>query len=91
MSDSMLEQASKKIAFDLRAGINSKDDFMETAKKYSHDEVSARRGGLSEWVRPGLFAWPFDSVAFVAKPGDIVGPFREKEGWQILHIEHFSH
>ena len=89
MSDSMLEQASKKIAFDLRAGINSKDDFMETAKKYSHDEVSARRGGLIEWVRPGLFAWPFDSVAFAAKPGDIVGPYRDKDGWQILYIEHY--
>lgn len=89
MSDSMLEQASKKIAFDLRAGINSKEDFMETARKYSHDEVSARRGGLIEWVRPGFFAWPFDSLAFAAKPGDIVGPYRDKDGWQILYIEHY--
>jgi len=55
MSDSTLEQASKEIAFDLKSGINSKDEFIATAKEYSHDEVSARRGGLIEWVQPGFF------------------------------------
>ena len=89
MSDSALEQATREIAFDLKSGIQSKDDFIEAAKEYSHDEVSARRGGLIEWVRPGFFAWPFDSVAFAAKPGDIVGPYRDKDGWQILYIEHY--
>ncbi|MCH8026540.1 MAG: peptidylprolyl isomerase [candidate division Zixibacteria bacterium] len=89
MSDSALEQASKEIAFHLKSGINSKDEFIEAAKKFSHDEVSARRGGLIEWVQRGFFAWPFDSVAFAARPGDIVGPYRDKDGWQILYIEHY--
>ncbi len=89
MSDSALEQATREIAFDLKSGIHSKDDFIKAAKEYSHDEVSARRGGLIEWVRPGFFAWPFDSVAFAARPGDIVGPYRDKDGWQILYIEHY--
>ena len=89
ISDSALEQASKDRAFDLKSSINSKNEFIEIAKEYSHDEVSARRGGLIEWVQPGFFAWPFDSVAFAARPGDIVGPYRDKDGWQILYIENY--
>ncbi len=87
MSDSALEQASKNRAFDLKSNINSQKEFIEAAKEYSHDEVSARRGGLIEMVQRGFFARPFDSVAFAAKPGDIVGPYRDKDGWQILYIE----
>ncbi len=89
MTNEQLEEIARQMAFELREKIDSKESFMEIAKKYSHDELSARRGGLIEWGPKGYYASPFDSLAFSAKVGDFVGPYRDKDGWQILYIENY--
>ncbi len=87
MSKEEIEESARKMIFEFRSQIDSKESFMEVAKKYSHDEFTARRGGMIDWANKGFYAWPFDSLAFAAKPGDIVGPYRDRDGWQILYID----
>ncbi|MGH8015807.1 MAG: peptidylprolyl isomerase, partial [Candidatus Zixiibacteriota bacterium] len=89
-SNEEIEEAARQIAFDVRSKIDSKKSFEELARKFSHDSFSARKGGRIEWSIRGFYAWPFDSLAFAAKPGDIVGPYRDKDGWQILYIEDYK-
>jgi foldase protein PrsA len=84
-----LDEAARQIAYDLRARIDSKESFEEIARHNSHDEFSARKGGQIDWAPRGFYAWPFDSLAFSAKVGDIVGPYRDKDGWQILYIDDY--
>lgn len=86
MNNEELENAARELSFELRSRINSKETFMEIAQAYSHDDFSAKQGGLIAWAPRGYYAWPFDSVAFSAQVGDIVGPYRDKDGWQILYI-----
>lgn len=89
LSNEELDETAKNITFDLRSKITSKETFEEIARQYSHDEFSARRGGQIEWAPRGFYAWPFDSLAFAAELGDIVGPYRDKDGWQILYIDDY--
>ena len=87
MTKEKLEDTSRIISETLRGMINSKETFMEVAKQYSHDDFTGKRGGLVNWAPKGFYNWPFDSLAFAAKPGDFVGPYRDKDGWQILYID----
>ena len=89
LTEEQLDQAARQLAFDLRGKIDSKESFMKIAKEYSHDEVTARRGGQIDWAPRGFYARPFDSLAFSAKVGDIVGPYQDKDGWQILYIDDY--
>ncbi|HEX2896759.1 MAG TPA: peptidylprolyl isomerase [candidate division Zixibacteria bacterium] len=90
MSAQELETAARELTAELRSKINSKESFMEIAKAYSHDDFSAKLGGLIPWAPRGYYAWPFDSVAFGAKVGEIVGPYRDKDGWQILYVQDYK-
>jgi len=90
LTNQELEVAAQELCAELRSRISSKDSFMEIAKAYSHDDFSAKLGGLVAWAPRGFFARPFDSVAFGAKIGDIVGPYRDKDGWQILYISDYK-
>ena len=89
MTDEKIEEAARELAFDIRSQIDSKETFEEMAKKFSHDEFSARSGGRIEPTIREFYAWPFDSVAFGSKPGEILGPYRDKDGWQILYIDDY--
>lgn len=89
MSEEELDEIARQRSLALRDSINSKENFEEFAKKYSHDLGSGARGGVVGWAKRNNFSVPFDSVAFSAKPGDIVGPYRDKDGWQILYIDNY--
>ncbi len=84
-----IEEAAENLAIDLRKQINSKETFMKIAREHSHDIASGRNGGLVDWTARGFYAPPFDSLAFAAKPGDIIGPYRDRDGWQILYIDDY--
>ncbi len=84
-----IEEAAKQLSFELRSQIDSKASFMEIAKNHSHDDFTARRGGLVDWATKGFYSWPFDSLAFSANPGEIIGPYRDRDGWQILYIDDY--
>jgi peptidyl-prolyl cis-trans isomerase C len=57
------------------------------AAKYSEDKSSALKGGDLGYFYKGRMAPEFDSVAFAAENGKIVGPVATKFGYYIIKVE----
>jgi len=70
------------------AGIHSKEDFLETAKRYSEDERTRRNGGVLGWIHreePGLDP-ALAKAVFQAEPGKVSGPVRVPAGEGLLMV-----
>jgi peptidyl-prolyl cis-trans isomerase D len=61
------------------------EDFAELAREYSSDG-SASKGGDLGWFGKGRMVKPFESAAFNAKVGEIVGPVRSQFGLHIIKV-----
>ena len=60
--------------------------FTDAAKRYSEDEVSAKKGGDLGWVKQGTIDQAFSDKAFSLKPGEISEPFETPFGFHILSV-----
>lgn len=69
------------------------EDFAGLAKTYSEDVKSNQNGGKLGWLARGELVIEnnpipeFDTAAFAAKTGDIVGPIKTAAGFEIVKIE----
>lgn len=61
-------------------------EFADVAMEESEDPTSAENGGLLEITR-GQTLPQFDSVAFSAPVGSVVGPVRSPAGYHIIRVE----
>lgn len=77
-----VRQLTEELLTELRSG----SDFAELAKVHSEDEASSEKGGDLDWIARGTMSRPFDEAAFVANPGDIVGPITSKNGVHIINV-----
>lgn len=83
------EGVANTVAGQAKAG----GDFAALAKQYSEDSQSAPSGGELGWLGKGQLvvnnnAIPeFDTAAFSAAKGDIVGPVKTTIGFEIIKIE----
>ena len=79
-------EAYKKI-MKLRERILKKDTTFEgVAMKYSSDTYSAAKGGdLGYFTSMGM-VYPFESVAYNTKPGEISKPVRSQFGYHIIKV-----
>jgi parvulin-like peptidyl-prolyl isomerase len=55
--------------------------------KYSQDGMTNKKGGDLGYFARGRMVAPFDSAAFAANVGDIVGPVKTRFGYHIIKIE----
>lgn len=69
------------------------EDFTALAKQYSEDSQSKDKGGELGWLSKGQLVVnntsipEFDTAAFSAKKGDIIGPVKTSIGFEIIKIE----
>lgn len=56
------------------------------AAKYSQDAVNSKKGGDLGYFPRGAMDAPFDSAAFAAQVGDIVGPVKTRFGYHVIKI-----
>ncbi len=59
-------------------------DFAETAKKYSQDLMSARRGGELPELGPGSTLKEFEDKCYALKAGEMSKPFESTAGYHIV-------
>ncbi|MFC1475209.1 peptidylprolyl isomerase [Candidatus Zixiibacteriota bacterium] len=71
----------------IRDMVDSKESFMETAKTFSKDILSASQGGYVGWTIKGTYFPPFDSIAFAMREGDISAPYQDRDGWHVLYCD----
>ncbi len=67
-----------------------KDDssaFAKLAKKYSIDTTTSKMGGYVGWVRRGINTAEIEAKIFNGKVGEVFGPFKVQNGFEIILIE----
>ncbi len=63
------------------------DSFSQVATEYSEDPGSAKQGGSLGWFQRGRMVKEFDSTAFVAEIGQVVGPVMTRFGAHIIRVD----
>jgi peptidyl-prolyl cis-trans isomerase SurA len=85
--DSLIEQAQRGRAGDIRKEIIAGLAFDEAATKYSDDEKSREQGGLLPPFSPGdLGDRTFERVAFSLPVGEVGAPVRTNLGYHIIQV-----
>lgn len=64
----------------------TKEDFSELAKINSEDEGSKVKGGDLGFFGRGQMVPAFESAAFNAKPGEMVGPIKTNFGYHLIKV-----
>lgn len=60
--------------------------FEELSKQYSHDTVSASKGGEIGWVNPGMLSPAYESGALALKVGEISDPIASEFGLHLIQL-----
>ncbi len=81
------EQASLKLAQELYDKLKNGQDFSELAKQYSEDEETKSTGGVMSSITGGIYSDEFDQAVFNSKPGQLVPPVTNMNGYDIVYVE----
>lgn len=76
---------TEKEAKDLKDKISGGEKFVDLAKKHSNCP-SGKKGGDLGWFGKGQMVPPFETAAFNASKGDIVGPVKTDFGWHLILV-----
>ena len=79
---------SKKRSFSeleqIKSRLSKGESFEILAKQYSQDPGSQNNGGSLGWVTRGSLVKPFETAAFTARVGEIVGPIETQFGYHLI-------
>lgn len=64
----------------------AKEDFAALAKSFSEDEGSKTKGGDLGYFGRGQMVPPFETAAFGAKVGELVGPVKSTFGYHLIKV-----
>lgn len=80
------DEETLKAINELKARIESGEDFAALAKEYSEDIGSAMSGGSLGWSVPGQFVSEFEKTMNTIEINQVSEPFRSQFGWHILQV-----
>lgn len=80
------EAAATALAEELKGRLAAGEDFAELAKEYSEDPSNAERGGDLGFFGRGAMVPEFESAAFGAEPGTVVGPVVTDFGVHLIDV-----
>lgn len=89
MSASDTERVDETVE-DVLAMLRQGDSFEQLAEEFSEDPGSAKQGGSLGWFQRGRMVKEFDSTAFAAEIGQIVGPVMTRFGAHLIRVEERS-
>jgi foldase protein PrsA len=69
-----------------KAALQSGQPWAKVAKQYSIDGQSKKKGGKLAGVAKGQQEKAFDTAAFAAPKGKVVGPVKTQFGWYVLKV-----
>ncbi len=78
---------AEREAEELKAELVAGADFEELAKQRSEDPATAEKGGDLDWFGRGTMQLAFESAAFKAEIGELVGPVETKYGYHLIWVE----
>lgn len=71
----------------IHAQLQGGADFEELARRFSHDQNSAVKGGDLGWVSADQLVPEFVEMMLKTPPGQISAPFQSSFGWHVLKVE----
>ncbi len=83
--DRPAEQAESEL-LDVRRRIEAGEDFAALAKELSDDESNAERGGNLGYFGRGRMVEAFETAAFDAEVGELVGPVKTDFGYHLIEV-----
>ncbi len=75
-----------ELAVELRDRAQAGEDFAQLALDFSEDPGSGPNGGELGWFGKGQMVPEFESAAFGAQPGEVIGPLRTQFGFHIIKV-----
>ncbi|MCB9357294.1 MAG: peptidylprolyl isomerase [Calditrichaeota bacterium] len=72
---------------DVLSMLKQGDSFEQLAEEYSEDPGSGKNGGSLGWFTRGRMVAEFDSTAFAAEIGQVVGPVMTRFGAHLIRVE----
>jgi peptidyl-prolyl cis-trans isomerase SurA len=79
--------AAYNSAMKIRKDLLKSKDFEGTAKKFSQDTVSGKKGGLLGFYSAMMLFYPLENAAYKLKVGEISMPVRTVQGYHLVKIE----
>jgi len=83
----LTEEQAKAKAEELKKQIAGGAKFEDVAKKESDDTGSGANGGELGAFGHGQMVPEFETAAFAAKVGDVIGPIRTQYGYHLIRVE----
>ncbi|MDO5089991.1 MAG: peptidylprolyl isomerase [Cardiobacteriaceae bacterium] len=83
LDDKTQEENIRRLHAQLSAGAN----FAELARRHSHDQASAVKGGELGWISADQVAPEFARAMLATPPGTLSAPFKSSFGWHILIVD----
>lgn len=77
---------SEKDAKNIMARIEKGENFADLAKRFSKCPSKSKGGDLG-WFGKGQMVPEFESAAFNASKGAVVGPIKTEFGWHIIQVK----
>ncbi|MFA6803623.1 MAG: peptidylprolyl isomerase [Candidatus Methanomethylophilaceae archaeon] len=77
---------TEKEAKDLLTKIDGGEKFEDLARRYSTCP-SGKKGGDLGWFGRGDMVAPFETAAFSAAKGSVVGPVKTEFGWHLILVK----
>jgi len=85
-SEILTDEASQRLATELKQRAADGEDFASLAKEFSEDIGSAQEGGELGWTSPGQMVPEFEKAMANTSIGEISDPVRSQYGWHILEV-----
>ncbi|MCK5717995.1 MAG: peptidylprolyl isomerase [Thiomargarita sp.] len=82
VSNFKAENTLKKLKYRIEQG----DNFVDLARSYSQDTMSANKGGSVGWVDPGTLVSEFEQVMNDLSINQVSEPFKTRYGWHIVQV-----
>jgi parvulin-like peptidyl-prolyl isomerase len=79
------DSTNRELIVALKENIPNDSVFIEAAKIYSQDATNTRGGDLG-YFQHGKMLHEFDSAAFAAPVGEVVGPLRTTYGYHLIRV-----
>lgn len=79
-------EATGKLAADLRARILAGEQFADVAREHSEDTSTALKGGNLGWSVPGQFVDKFEKTADQLEIGVVSEPILTQFGWHLIEV-----
>jgi putative peptide maturation system protein len=85
---SQLIVKDEDLAHEIRAQIvDDGADFHALAREHSIDEATRPAGGYAGLVRRAELEASVEAAVFGARPGAILGPFKDERGWMLVKVD----